>query len=94
MLPPPSAPKRGRNISIRFSEVDYQRLQQVAKYRDITVTALLHYVTVHSVLPRLEREIQHEQRQGQPSQASGSDAAIPAAGWPDVFGKTQDESPT
>jgi hypothetical protein len=50
-------------VNIRFSVPDYERLKAIATYREVTVTALLHYVVIHSVLPRLEREVQLEQRQ-------------------------------
>jgi len=66
MLPPPASPRRQMNVSIRFSSPDYDRFKHIADYRKMTVTALLHYVLVNSVLPRLEREMQSEQRQAQP----------------------------
>ncbi len=77
MLPPPVSPRRQMNVSIRFSTPDYERLKHIADYRNMTVTALLHYVLVNSVLSRLERGMQNEQRQAQPAVPAAAASAAP-----------------
>ncbi|MHB8624623.1 MAG: hypothetical protein ACYDBJ_10695 [Aggregatilineales bacterium] len=60
MLPPKPSPKREIGVNIRFNTIEYERLKQIATYRGISVTTLLHYVISNAVIPRLEREIQKE----------------------------------
>ena len=67
MLPPKPSPKRDIGVNIRFNTAEYERLKQIAEYRSISVTTLLHYVITNGVLPRLEREMYKEQeRERQP----------------------------
>jgi len=90
MLPPPPPPKRGTNVSIRFNSTDYARLKQVADYRGITVTALLHYVVVNSVIPKIEKEMQTEQRQ---VQATSGTTTSPLTEWLETFTPEADAKP-
>lgn len=97
MLPPPPAPKREMGVNIRFSAPDYERLKMIATYREVSVTALLHYVIIHAVLPRLEREVQLEQRQPQHNPDADSQALAqtqpdlkkPSADWLGLPGAMQ-----
>ncbi|MHB8750529.1 MAG: hypothetical protein ACYDBJ_15220 [Aggregatilineales bacterium] len=60
MLPPKPSPKREIGVNTRFNAIEYERLKQIATYRGISVTTLLHYVISNAIIPRLEREIQKE----------------------------------
>ncbi len=62
MLPPRPSPKRDIGVNIRFNALEYERLKRIADYRGLPVTTLLHYVIERHVLPRLEREMEKEQR--------------------------------
>jgi hypothetical protein len=78
MLPPKPSPKRDIGVNIRFNATEYQRLKDIAAYRAITVTTLLHYVISNAVLPRLEREIQKEKNSEKDPIPSSAQAEVPA----------------
>jgi len=85
MLPPKQSAKRNIGVNIWFNTVEYERLERIAEYCGISVTALLHYVITNGVLPRLEREMRNEQAREQPAlahvQKAGSTFGSPD--WPE-----------
>lgn len=62
MLPPPPPPKKQVGVYIRFQATEHERLARIAAYRQLSLPALLHYVLVNSVLPKLEKEVEKEQQ--------------------------------
>ena len=62
MLPPPPAPKKQVGVYIRFNSPEHERFVEIAAYREMSLPALLHYVLVNSVLPKLEKEVEKEKQ--------------------------------
>lgn len=58
LLPPPVATqKRDISVNLRFSEDVYERLKRIAIFSNTSITGLLHYVTLNTTLPLMEKEM-------------------------------------
>jgi len=58
LLPPPVAThKRDISVNLRFSEDVYERLKGIATFSNTSITGLLHYVTLNTTLPLMEKEM-------------------------------------
>ena len=60
MLPPKPAPKQTVAVNVRFNILEYERLQRLANYREMSVTTLVHLVVGNYLLPRMERQMRQE----------------------------------
>ena len=61
MLPPKRAAKREFGVNVRFTHEEHDVLQQVAIYRNMTITELVYYVVGQVALPQLVDEMNEEQ---------------------------------
>jgi len=62
LLPPPiDTQKRDISVNLRFSEDVYERLKRIAAFSNTSITGLLHYVTINTTLPLMEKEMHNAQ---------------------------------
>ena len=61
MLPPKRATKRAFGVNVRFTQTEHDVLQQVATYRNTTITELVYHVVAQVALAQLVDEMNAEQ---------------------------------
>lgn len=93
MLPPAAdTQKRETPVNLRFSSEDFDRLKRLADFRHTTVSNLLFYVTVNSMLPMMEKEMNGEvaeiERQKTPP---AQPTRLPNVTSPDQLRKEQEQ---
>jgi hypothetical protein len=75
VLPPPTqTQKREVSVNLHFNSDVYERIKVLAEFSGTSVAALLHYVTVNTVLPLMEREMSKKQSDA-PTKPAKSDPA-------------------
>jgi len=61
MLPPKRTTKRAFGVNVRFTQAEHDVLQQVATYRNTTITELVYHVVAQVALAQLVNEMNEEQ---------------------------------
>ena len=61
MLPPKRATKRAFGVNVRFTQAEHDVLQEVATYRNTTITELVYHVVAQVALAQLVNEMNEEQ---------------------------------
>ena len=60
LLPPKRSARRVAGVNVRFTQDEYDELERIANYREITVTELVYHVMARVMLPRLRNEMETE----------------------------------
>ena len=60
LLPPKRPAKRDAGVNVRFTQDEYDELERIANYRDISVTELVYHVVSQFALPQLRDEMETE----------------------------------
>ena len=82
MLPPKRATKRAFGVNVRFTQTEPDVLQQVATYRNTTITELVYHVVAQVALSQLVDEMHEEQT------AESASTAMPTVTAPSVLSAT------
>lgn len=90
LLPPLRVAKRDRGVNVRFTQDEFDWLNQIAEYRATTVTELVYYVT-QAVLPELQNEMDEEKKK---MKGEDSSPGQPAASLSSQPGTTDQISST
>lgn len=78
LLPPKRAAKRELGVNVRFTQEEYDALESVATYRDITITELIYHVVAQFAIPQLREEIEAEIAASKQVAPDGADLHLPS----------------
>lgn len=90
MLPPKPVGKREFAVNVRFSKSEREALQQIAAYRETTITELVHHVISTIALPQMLEEMRREQ---QPIKPDEPDQIVESKPPPGQLSLTMSQSP-
>lgn len=79
LLPPKRPAKRDSGVNVRFTQDEYDELERIATYRDISVTELVYHVIAQFALPQLRDEMEAELADSKTTLSEHIDPVQPSA---------------